>query len=241
MLHQANAKAACSPFLEISNGFYSLGATIIYLLTGTHPANLPQRNLRIHFEEAGALDASLKRWLRQMIEPSLERRFTSASIALKALLEPEHWQRTQIRQRGRPANSPIKMKVGVEKLELNIPSPRLSRGVRMPPLSGWGCVMAMFFWFLWVAWLGVSWGSHILLGCLSLLLEKRLIIGQTRISVQYRFLAHLPVFKQRVARNQICMIEIVNDARQSSTWGEQEIKGEIIISGFTKLGSVWER
>ncbi len=212
-----------------ASDLYSLGATIIYLLTGTHPANLPQRNLRIHFEAALSLDDAFKRWLRQMIEPSLERRFTSASTALKALLKPEQWARSQIRLQGHPANSSIRMKVGSDKLQLRIPCPRLSRGVRMPPLSGWGCAMAMFFWILWIGWLGVSWGSHLLLGCLSLLLEKQIIIGPTRISVQYRLLKHLPVFMQRVARNQICMVEIVNDARQTSTWGETEIKGEIII------------
>lgn len=212
-----------------ASDLYSLGATIIYLLTGIHPANLPQRNFRIHFEDAVSLDESLKHWLRQMIEPSLERRFSSATIAQKALLQPEQWERTQIRQRGRPANSSIRMKAGVEKLELRIPFPHLGRGVRMPPLNSWGCFMAVVFGWLWAGWLGVSWGSHILLGFLSLLLEKQLIISQTRISLRYRFLARLPVFKQRAARNQICMLEIVNDARQKTKWGVQDIKGEIII------------
>lgn len=99
----------------------------------------------------------------------------------------------------------------------------------MPPLNSWGCVIAVIFWWLWLGWLGLSWGSHILSGFLSLLLEKQLIIGPTRISMDYRFLARFSVFKQIAALSQISMIEIVNDSRQNSAWGEQEIKGEIII------------
>ena len=37
MLHQANAKAACSPFLEISNGFYSPPTQLDYALLRVEP------------------------------------------------------------------------------------------------------------------------------------------------------------------------------------------------------------
>lgn len=212
-----------------ASDLYSLGATIIYLLTGTHPANLPQRDLRIHFEDAVTLDLPFKRWVRQLIEPSLEKRFASASTALKALQQPGQWENTQIRQLGPPKGTPIRIKSGPEKLVINIPSPRLSRGVRMPPLNGWGCFIGVMFWWIWVAWLGVSWGSHILSGFFSLLLDKQIVINQSTIALQYRLLACLPIFSEDVPRNQISMLEIVNDVRQKSKWGEQEIKGEIII------------
>ncbi len=211
-----------------ASDLYSLGATLIYLLTGVHPADLPQRNLRIHFEEALSIDASFSRWLRHMIEPALEKRFESANQALEALTNPT-WERSHLYQRGRPANSPIQLKTGIETLELRIPCPRLSRGVRMPPLSGWGCIMGMFFWWLWAGWVGISWGTHLLSGLIGLLLEKQIVIDQTKITLKYKLLPLITVFQKEARRSNISMIERLNDIRQQTKWGEQEIKAEIII------------
>jgi serine/threonine protein kinase len=71
-----------------ASDLYSLGATLIYLVTGTQPADLPQKDLRIQFEQAAILSPILTEWLRWMIEPSLERRLSSAREALAALEHP---------------------------------------------------------------------------------------------------------------------------------------------------------
>ncbi|MEM9903863.1 MAG: serine/threonine-protein kinase [Cyanobacteria bacterium P01_D01_bin.44] len=212
-----------------ASDLYSLGATLIYLITGIHPANLPQRDLRIHFEATAAVEAALGRWLRHLIEPSLDKRFDSANQALAALKDPAAWERTQIRQRGYPENSSIRLKAGVEALELHIPSPRLSRGVSMPPLSGWGCIMAFFFWWIWAGWIGISWGSHLIFGVMSLLLEKQIVINQSTITLKYKLLALITIFQKKSRRRHITMVELLNDIYQQTQWGEQEIKGEIII------------
>ncbi|MCF4966753.1 serine/threonine protein kinase [Nostoc sp. CMAA1605] len=68
-----------------ASDLYSLGATLIYLITGTHPADLPQKDFRIQFESVVNLSSGLTRWLKFIIEPNLERRFSSASAALQAL------------------------------------------------------------------------------------------------------------------------------------------------------------
>lgn len=72
-----------------ASDIYSLGATLIYLVTGTHPADLPQKDFRIQFEQAANLSPSFTNWLKWMIEPSLERRFSSAAVAIAALEKPQ--------------------------------------------------------------------------------------------------------------------------------------------------------
>ena len=63
---------------------YSLGATLIYLLTGKSPADLPQKQGKIQFEVANC-SQEFCQWLEQMIEPLQEKRFKSATEALKKL------------------------------------------------------------------------------------------------------------------------------------------------------------
>jgi serine/threonine protein kinase len=65
-----------------ASDLYSLGATLIYLVTGTHPADLPQKDFRIQFEQVVNLSSTLTNWLRWMTEPSLEHRLNSATQAL---------------------------------------------------------------------------------------------------------------------------------------------------------------
>lgn len=71
-----------------ASDLYSLGATLIYLVTGTHPADLPQTDLRIEFEEFANISPGFSRWLKLLSEPSLNRRLNSAEAALKALESP---------------------------------------------------------------------------------------------------------------------------------------------------------
>ncbi|MDF5720454.1 MAG: serine/threonine-protein kinase [Rhizonema sp. PD37] len=68
-----------------ASDIYSLGATLIYLVTGIHPADLPQRDFRIQFEQAANLSPVVRDWLRWTIEPNLNARLNSAREALAAL------------------------------------------------------------------------------------------------------------------------------------------------------------
>ncbi|MBD2495677.1 serine/threonine-protein kinase [Nostoc sp. FACHB-280] len=78
-----------------ASDLYSLGATLIYLVTGTHPADLPQKDLQIQFDNAVHLSSGLTQWLQWMTEPSLDRRLSSANAALAALEHPQLLQKLQ--------------------------------------------------------------------------------------------------------------------------------------------------
>ncbi|AFZ21436.1 serine/threonine protein kinase [Allocoleopsis franciscana] len=68
-----------------ASDLYALGVTLIHLLTGIAPIDLPQRNLRICFEEQVTLSPRVVNWLKTLTEPAPEQRFKSAAQALSAL------------------------------------------------------------------------------------------------------------------------------------------------------------
>jgi serine/threonine protein kinase len=68
-----------------ASDLYALGATLIHLLTGVAPADLPQVNLRIQFADRVSLDAAFVEWIEQMTDPDVMKRFQTARQALAAL------------------------------------------------------------------------------------------------------------------------------------------------------------
>ncbi|MEQ8998917.1 MAG: serine/threonine-protein kinase [Coleofasciculus sp. B1-GNL1-01] len=68
-----------------ASDLYALGATLIHLLTGVSPADLPQRNLRIQFREQVSINPQLISWIEALTEPDLDLRLSCASQALDAL------------------------------------------------------------------------------------------------------------------------------------------------------------
>ncbi|OLP16799.1 serine/threonine protein kinase [Leptolyngbya sp. 'hensonii'] len=72
-----------------ASDLYALGATLIHLLTGISPADLPQRNLQIQFADRISVSPALVPWLHKMTEPALEKRFARADQALTTLRSGE--------------------------------------------------------------------------------------------------------------------------------------------------------
>lgn len=68
-----------------ASDLYALGATLIHLLTGHSPADLPQKDLRIQFANHVSVSLSFEDWLHKLTEPAPEQRFTDARQALNAL------------------------------------------------------------------------------------------------------------------------------------------------------------
>jgi hypothetical protein len=68
-----------------ASDLYSLGATLIRLLTGVEPGNLPQRNCRLLWSDRASVSDDFFLWLNQLIEPNLGKRFKTARDAATAL------------------------------------------------------------------------------------------------------------------------------------------------------------
>ncbi|QLE50208.1 serine/threonine protein kinase [Nostoc sp. C057] len=118
---QFNGRATCASDL------YSLGATLIYLVTGQHPGDLPQTDLRIEFEQAANISLGFSSWLRHMTEPIMSQRLPSTEDAMRTLEEGEEDNQSQLRGRAinsipkKPLGSKILLKKNASFIDIIIP------------------------------------------------------------------------------------------------------------------------
>lgn len=99
----------------IASDLYSFGMTLIYLMTGVHPAELPQVNGRVQFKNI-AISNRLIRWLEKMTHPFADQRFDSAKVAMAELKSKNgsHSDDSHLR----PVGSKVKLYRDQNKLEI---------------------------------------------------------------------------------------------------------------------------
>ncbi len=102
-----------------ASDLYALGATLIHLATGIIPADLPQNNMRIQFEDKVSLSDSFIRWIEKLTEPNINDRFSSASLALNSLTTGIVVNSSS--QISKPHASRINLEKSEEQLEIKIP------------------------------------------------------------------------------------------------------------------------
>ena len=103
-----------------ASDLYGLGATLIYLITGLHPTELSQQDLKIQFaDRTGHLNPNLIDWLEWMTEPSLGKRLSAAGEALQSLQNSRPLNKNLMALH--PQGSEIKLTKNSEFIEIIIP------------------------------------------------------------------------------------------------------------------------
>ncbi|PSN16843.1 serine/threonine protein kinase [filamentous cyanobacterium CCT1] len=125
-----------------ASDIYSLGATLIYLITRVHPADLPQRKGVIQFDATSQVSRPFHAWLESMVQPGLEERISTAEQAVEILknknfvsqksayssaeeeLQYELIQKTQLKHIQRPegANCTISKNKRANTIEISAPA-----------------------------------------------------------------------------------------------------------------------
>jgi serine/threonine protein kinase len=131
-----------------ASDLYALGATLIHLLTGTSPADLPQQDLRLQFQDRVHLSTSFVSWLEKLTAPAPEQRFASARQALEAL-------KFSLTVKSPPKNQPVRLReivnnsgCGINNRDEQVPEEILG--------WNWGAFLLPWFW-LWTnnVWYGL--------------------------------------------------------------------------------------
>ena len=87
-----------------ASDLYALGVTLVYLASGQSPDQLPQREMRLLFEDRVKLSSHWIGWLKWLTEPSLDRRAPSAKQALEAL---EQFSKSPSSASSQPPQPPV--------------------------------------------------------------------------------------------------------------------------------------
>lgn len=134
-----------------ASDLYALGATLIHLLTGVSPADLPQKDSRLQFSHLVRLNPGFVRWLEQLTEPNLERRFSSAQQALDALKANQN--AIKIASPRLPESS-IWLTKSPSHLQIQLPVPWY-KVISSP--RNWVVLTGLGFWLFWLSMIISGW------------------------------------------------------------------------------------
>ncbi|HEY9621110.1 MAG TPA: serine/threonine-protein kinase [Crinalium sp.] len=138
----------------LNTDLYGLGTTLIFLLSGKPPSDLPQRRLKIDFRSHVQISQDFADWLEHMIAPVADDRFPSAEDALAVLLGERTLTTTQ--KPDRPGRSPITFVREDDQLLVKIPPTWLrsahSRALSLLPLAATSFLLVMLWMTLTIGY-----------------------------------------------------------------------------------------
>ena len=103
---------------SFASDLYSLGCTLLYLLTRRSPTELPLKRMKINFHSSLNISKQFADWLDIILEPIPEDRFDSTSEALHSLKNTNTRERYLLSIKG----SDVEIVRKLDRLEINIPS-----------------------------------------------------------------------------------------------------------------------
>lgn len=74
-----------------ANDLYGVGSTLLHLLTGVSPAEIPTKDLKLMYEAHLHCSLPLRHWLSRLLAPWPDQRYISAAAALEALEQLERF------------------------------------------------------------------------------------------------------------------------------------------------------
>jgi len=217
-----------------TSDLYALGATLIYLATGQHPAQLPQREMRILFDDRVNLSPNLIDWLKWMTEPSTDLRLKSALQALEALLK-SNLRESCLTSVTKPVGSQVQVTNTRQMLEILIPPRGFHPGLIF--LIGfaiaWNSFLVMWYGIAFAAWNSGGWFSalfaigHLGAGLwmiwkilFTLLGKVRLRINQSEITLSWEILGLRCLPSLTAARQNIAKVELTRLSYKKDSDGD---------------------
>jgi serine/threonine protein kinase len=100
-----------------SGDLFSVGMTLIHVITGVHPADLDTKNGRVIYDRSN-LSSRFSRWLNKMTEPDLDRRFNCSQTAKTALTSADGSYAEFIDLR--PVDSQVEVYRDFDRLEIKL-------------------------------------------------------------------------------------------------------------------------
>ncbi|MBF2000519.1 MAG: serine/threonine protein kinase [Synechococcales cyanobacterium M58_A2018_015] len=140
-----------------ASDLYSLGATLIYLLTRVHPADLPRRRGQIQFDAKSQVSDRFQNWLKCLVHPEVNQRLNTAQQAVDTLRDDSLPLQTGQVLPSRPQGSRVILTKTDEQLQITIPAIPVKRKLE----AVWTAVVyslftcTLLFLFLWHP--GVGW------------------------------------------------------------------------------------
>jgi serine/threonine protein kinase len=189
-----------------ASDLYALGATLIHLMVGIAPADLPSRDLRIQFRQKLDLDnerkIALADWLERLTEPAVEKRLPTARQALESLRSglPTRESFADLDQINQPNHTEVNINKSWQALEINIPM----RGIRtltdigllaLTMFSGL-FVLRFAFNIVVVAILGAGWFWLFLPFIRYIFSAKKIIFNQDEFKIQSLFFSLIPYIQK---------------------------------------------
>ena len=96
-----------------ASDLYGLGTSLIHLLTGHAPIEIPQKNMQLMFQGLAQGSGGLLRWLTQMVRPDLSDRYRHAEMALTQL-----YALTDLQPQPKPLHAPVASPLNPSVLQL---------------------------------------------------------------------------------------------------------------------------